>query len=200
MTDSAEALHKRPAIDRFRSRTCVVALVVVALSVVVIDQVAKAWAVRTMLPRMSPGGQGPIELIGSFLQLTYVENTGAAFGLGSGLTIVFSLIALGVVVAILRMAPRLGSLPWAIALGGLLGGAVGNLVDRLTREPGPGRGYVVDFIELPYWPVFNVADMLVVGSAILMVVLSIRGVDYRGKADDDSDDGANHQAVVPDSR
>jgi len=159
----------------------VIALIGVAVIVVIVDQIAKAWAVRTMLPRMSAGGDGPIEIIGNFLKLTYVENTGAAFGLGSGLTVVFSLIALGVVIAILRMAPRLGSLPWAIALGGLLGGAVGNLVDRLTREPGPGRGYVVDFIELPYWPVFNVADMFVVGSAILMVLLSIRGIDYRGQ-------------------
>jgi signal peptidase II len=150
------------------------------MGVVIVDQITKAWAVATMLPRMSPGGAGPIEVVGSILQLTYVENTGAAFGLGSGLTLLFSLIALGVVIAILRMAGRLGSLPWAIALGGLLGGAVGNLIDRLTREPGPGRGFVVDFIELPYWPVFNVADMCVVGSAILMVVLSVKGIDYRG--------------------
>lgn len=152
-----------------------------------------------MLPRMSAGGDGPIEIIGNVLKLTYVENTGAAFGLGSGLTVVFSLIALGVVIAILRMAPRLGSLPWAIALGGLLGGAVGNLVDRLTREPGPGRGYVVDFIELPYWPVFNVADMFVVGSAILMVVLSIRGIDYRGQANTEPASSEPEEPIEPSS-
>jgi signal peptidase II len=178
----------------------VIALIAVALSVVVIDQITKAWAVRTMLPRMSPGGDGPIEIIGNALKLTYVENTGAAFGLGSGLTVIFSLIALGVVIAILRMASKLGSLPWAIALGGLLGGAVGNLVDRLTREPGPGRGYVVDFIELPYWPVFNVADMFVVGSAILMVVLSVRGIDYRGRTAVEHGDSGMARTVVPESR
>ena len=200
MTDSADAPSDRPAAGRFRSRACVIALIGVALSVVVIDQITKAWAVRTMLPRMSPGGEGPIEIIGNVLKLTYVENTGAAFGLGSGLTVIFSLIALGVVIAILRMAPKLGSLPWAIALGGLLGGAVGNLVDRLTREPGPGRGYVVDFIELPYWPVFNVADMFVVGSAILMVVLSVRGIDYRGRTNVAHGDSGMPRTVVPESR
>lgn len=156
------------------------ALGAVAATVILIDHLTKAWAVETMQPRMVSGGAGPIEVIGSLLRFTYVENTGAAFGLGSGLTLIFSLIALGVVVAILRMAPRLGSVPWAIALGGLLGGAVGNLIDRLTREPGPGRGYVVDFIELPYWPVFNIADMFVVCSALLMVLLSLRGIGYQG--------------------
>lgn len=185
---------------RSRSRSCVIALIAVAAGVVIIDQLTKAWAVRTMLPRMSPGGDGPIEVIGAVLKLTYVENTGAAFGLGSGLTVVFSCIALAVVIAILRMAPKLGSLPWAIALGGLLGGALGNLVDRLTREPGPGRGYVVDFIELPYWPVFNVADMFVVGSAILMVVLSVRGVDYRGRATAHQVDDGTYQAIPTESR
>ncbi|MFM7147540.1 MAG: signal peptidase II [Actinomycetales bacterium] len=200
MTDSADAPSDRPATGRFRSRACVIALIAVALSVVVIDQITKAWAVRTMLPRMSPGGDGPVEIIGNALKLTYVENTGAAFGLGSGLTVIFSLIALGVVIAILRMASKLGSLPWAIALGGLLGGAVGNLVDRLTREPGPGRGYVVDFIELPYWPVFNVADMFVVGSAILMVVLSVRGIDYRGRTAVEHGDSGVARTVVPESR
>lgn len=199
MTVSANSPVERSASERSRSRTCVIALIGVAVIVVIVDQIAKAWAVRTMLPRMSAGGDGPIEIIGNVLKLTYVENTGAAFGLGSGLTVVFSLIALGVVIAILRMAPRLGSLPWAIALGGLLGGAVGNLVDRLTREPGPGRGYVVDFIELPYWPVFNVADMFVVGSAILMVVLSIRGIDYRGQANAEPASSEPDEPIEPSS-
>lgn len=200
MTDSAEPSGTPTADVRSRSRFCVIALIAVAAGVVLIDQLTKAWAVRSMLPRLSPGGDGPIEVLGAALKLTYVQNTGAAFGLGSGLTVVFSLIALAVVIAILRMAPKLGSLPWAIALGGLLGGAVGNLVDRLTREPGPGRGYVVDFIELPYWPVFNVADMFVVLSAILMVVLSMRGVDYRGRTTTDRVDDAARQTALPEAR
>ena len=129
---------------------------------------------------MSAGGEGPINLAGTWLRLIYVENTGAAFSLGTGFTWIFSLIAVIVIIVIIRAATRLGSIWWAVALGGLLGGATGNLIDRLTRAPGVGRGYVVDFIQLPYWPVFNVADMCVVCSAILMVALTLFGVTFKG--------------------
>lgn len=157
-----------------------IVVAIVAVSVIVLDQWTKNWAVTTMRPRMSAGGDGPIMLVGSWLQLIYTENTGAAFSLGTGVTWIFSLIAVIVVIVIIRTATRLGSMWWAVALGGLLGGAIGNLIDRLTRAPGVGRGYVVDFIQLPYWPVFNVADMCVVGSAILMVALTLFGVNYKG--------------------
>jgi len=146
----------------------------VALLVVVLDRLSKAWAIANLR------GKPPVEVFGEFLRLVYVENTGAAFSLGTGFTIIFTAIAVAVIVVIIRTASRLGSTGWAIALGGLLGGAVGNLIDRLTREPGIGRGYVVDFIQLPHWPVFNVADMAIVGSAILMVVLALRGVEVDG--------------------
>ncbi len=159
----------------------------VALGVIVIDQITKAIALATLQPRIA-AGEGPIEVIGSVLRLTFVENTGAGFGIGSNFTWVFALIAVIVAVVIIRTARRLGSVAWAIALGGLLGGAMGNLVDRVIRAPGfgeayagPGQGYVVDFIQLPYWPVFNVADMSIVGSAILMVILTIRGIPLTGR-------------------
>jgi signal peptidase II len=159
----------------------------VAVSVVVIDQVTKAWALAALQPRIS-SGQGPIEVVGTWFRLTFVENTGAGFGIGAGFTWVFAIIAVVVAIVIVRTATKLGSRAWAIALGGLLGGAVGNLIDRLTRPPGfgeeyagPGQGYVVDFLQLPNWPVFNVADMAIVGSAILMVVLTIRGVEMSGR-------------------
>lgn len=151
----------------------------VALGVIAIDQVTKALAVAELKPRIL-SGEGPIEILGPVLKLTYTENTGAAFGMGTGFTWIFALIAVIVAVVILRTATRIGSIAWAIALGGLLGGAVGNLIDRLTRPPGIGQGYVVDFLELPNWPVFNVADMSIVGSAILMVILTIRGVELSG--------------------
>ena len=86
-----------------------------------------------------------------------------------------------VAVVILRSSLRLGSVWWAVALGGLLGGPLGNLIDRLTREPGPGRGYVVDWIAFPKFAVFNVADSAIVCSAILMVALSVFGVEFSGK-------------------
>jgi signal peptidase II len=126
-------------------------------------------------------GEGPIVLLGGLIKLTYTENTGAAFSMGTGMTWVFTVIALIVTVVILRSSRRLGSLWWAVALGGLLGGALGNLVDRLTREPGFGRGYVVDWIAFPHFAVFNLADSAIVCSAILMVALSLFGVEFNGR-------------------
>ena len=98
--------------------------------------------------------------------------------MAQGLTIVFTCVALGVVVVILRVARRLQSGWWAVALGLVLGGALGNLLDRLLRSPGPGRGHVVDFLELPRWPVFNLADSAIVVAAVLMVGLTARGVPH----------------------
>ena len=95
------------------------------------------------------------------------------------MTVVFSLIAVGVIIAILRTARRLRSLPWAITLGLLLGGATGNLGDRLFRSPGLLRGYVVDWIELPHWPVFNLADSCIVCGGILAVLLAARGISWK---------------------
>jgi signal peptidase II len=138
-----------------------------------IDQITKLIAVATL------EGQPSIEVIGSILKFTFVRNPGAAFSLGSGYTIIFSLLAFVVVGVIIYTAPTLGSLGWAIALGGILGGSVGNLTDRLLREPGFLRGHVVDFLQLPNWPIFNVADMAVVGAAVLMVILTFRGVPLR---------------------
>jgi signal peptidase II len=149
----------------------------VALIVIVIDQVTKYLAVLRLRPRIE-SGEGPVPIIGQWFMLSYVENTGAAFSIGTGYTWIFTIIACVVVVVILRTSRKIGSVWWAVALGGLLGGATGNLIDRLTRPPGIGRGYVVDFLALPNFPVFNVADMAVVGSAGLMIGLSIFGVEY----------------------
>ena len=92
----------------------------------------------------------------------------------------FTLIACGVVVAILRTARNLRSLPWAVCLGLLLGGALGNLADRLVRAPAPLKGHVVDWIQLPHWPVFNLADSAIVCGGILIVLLSFKGLDPDG--------------------
>jgi signal peptidase II len=143
----------------------------VAACVVVVDQITKAIAVATL------EGQPSIEVLGSWLQLTFVRNPGAAFSIAGNYTIINSAIAIAVSLFIVRTARTLTSTWWAVVLGGILGGALGNLVDRILRDPAPFRGYVVDFLELPNWPVFNVADMALVGSAILAVLLSLRGVD-----------------------
>ncbi len=153
---------------------------IMTVAVLILDQVSKALAVAYLEPRID-AGEGPVQVIGTLVQFTFTRNPGAAFSLGTGYTWIFSIIALAVAAVILRTARRLDSLGWAIALGGLLGGALGNLIDRLVRAPGPGRGHVVDFIMIPRdFPIFNVADMCVVGSAILMVLLSMRGIEYDG--------------------
>jgi signal peptidase II len=143
----------------------------VASGVVLVDQVTKILAVAML------EGEPSVPVLGEWLQLTFVRNPGAAFSLAGNYTVVISAIALVVSFFIVRTARTLTSTWWAVVLGGILGGAVGNLLDRIFRDPGAFRGYVVDFLELPNWPVFNVADMALVGSAVLAVILSLRGVE-----------------------
>lgn len=154
-------------------------VLLVAAGVVLLDQLTKWWAQQVLAPRLA-AGDGPIDVLGPLLRFTYAENTGAAFSIGTGFTWIFTAIAAVVVVIVIRVSSQLTSRAWAFALGGLLGGALGNLVDRIFRAPGPGRGFVVDFIALPNFPVFNVADMAIFFSAIGMVVLSWRGVPLKG--------------------
>lgn len=146
----------------------------VAGGVIVLDQFTKWLAVMYL------EGQPSVEVIGPALKFTFVRNPGAAFSLGGGYTIIFSILAAVVAVVIVVTARTLTSIAWAIALGGLLGGAMGNLLDRMLREPGFLRGHVVDFIQLPYFAIFNVADIAVCCSAALIVILTIRGVPLRG--------------------
>jgi signal peptidase II len=137
-----------------------------------VDQVTKLWAVATL------EGQPDREIVGELLRFSFVRNPGAAFGLGGGATIVFSLVAVVVAVVLFRMSTKLASMWWAVALGLMLGGALGNLIDRIFREPAPLQGHVVDFLRLPNWPVFNVADMSLVAAAIMIVALSLLNVPY----------------------
>lgn len=184
MADPAELTETASGTDEvdpaLRRRSLLV-LSLVAVSVVVVDVVTKTWIVNSV--RL----EGDISLLGGFLTITYTENTGAAFSMGTGFTWVFTIIAVVVAIVILRSSRRLGSLLWAVGLGGLLGGLLGNLIDRLTRPPAFGadylfgRGYVVDWIQLPNFAVFNIADSAIVCSAILMVALSLFGVEFSGR-------------------
>ena len=122
----------------------------------------------------------PVSVIPHVLTLTLTRNAGAAFSIGTGATLLFSAVAIAVVVVIARTARSLASRGWAVALGLLLGGALGNLVDRIFRAPGPFRGHVVDWIELPHWPVFNLADAAIVTGGLLAVVLVTRGIELDG--------------------
>jgi signal peptidase II len=143
--------------------------------VLALDIASKAIVVATL----TKGRQ--IRLLGGVLTLLESRNPGAAFSLGGpSETIVFSAIAVGVVIFIIRAARRIYSLPWAVALGLLLGGACGNLADRIFRSPGPFRGWVVDWIELPHWPVFNLADSAITCGGVLMVLLAVFGRGIEG--------------------
>ncbi|MDI3422429.1 signal peptidase II [Streptomyces luteolus] len=122
----------------------------------------------------------PIELIGDWLKLQAIRNAGAAFGIGEAFTVIFTIIAATVIVVIARLARKLYSVPWAIALGLLLGGALGNLTDRIFRAPGVFEGAVVDFIAPKGFAVFNLADSAIVCGGILIVILSFRGLDPDG--------------------
>lgn len=147
-------------------------LFVVAGVVLALDIVSKVLAVHLLTP-----GQ-PVSIIGDTVTWTLVRNSGAAFSMATGYTWVLTLVATGVVIGIVWMGRRLVSPWWALGLGMILGGALGNLMDRFFRSPGPLRGHVVDFLSIGWWPVFNVADPAVVGGAILLVVLSLFGFDF----------------------
>jgi signal peptidase II len=134
----------------------------IAAAVVVADQLTKAWALSAL-------ADGPIHVVGT-LRLALVHNTAAAFGLGGALVPLLALGALGVVVYLVVSGAAAARLPAAIAMGLLLGGAVGNLADRILRHPGRLRGAVVDFIDLQFWPVFNVADMGITCGCMMLLV------------------------------
>ncbi|MGC4955275.1 signal peptidase II [Actinomadura citrea] len=171
-------------------------LVAVALAALAADIVSKIIVVSTLQDR------APVRLLGGLLTLRETRNSGAAFSIGTGYTIVFTLIACGVVVAILRTARNLRSAPWAVCLGLLLGGAVGNLIDRLLRAPAPLKGHVVDWIQLPHWPVFNLADSAIVCGGVLAVLLAARGLQVDGtrlKDDAPGTDGAPNAGESPEA-
>ena len=159
-------------------------LLAIAGVVLVLDIVTKVLAVRLLTPSQ------PVSIIGDTVTWTLVRNSGAAFSMATGYTWVLTLVATGVVLGIIWMGRRLVSPWWALGLGMILGGAMGNLVDRFFRSPGPLRGHVVDFLSIGWWPVFNVADPSVVGGAILLVALSLFGFDFdtvgRRQPDDES--------------
>ena len=149
-------------------------LAIVAVLVLAADLVSKSLVVAHL------EGRAPIRLLGGALLLNVGRNPGAAFSFAEGATVLFTLVAVAVAVVIVRTARRLGSTGWAVSLGLLLGGAVGNLVDRLFRSPGIGRGAVVDFLDFRVWPVFNLADSAIVVGGLLAVLLSLRGVEMDG--------------------
>ena len=160
-----------------RRRGLLITLVALTVVVLVLDQLSKAWALENLTDGVRR------VLVGDLLGLQLVFNSGAALSIGTGMTWLLTIIAVAVIVVIVRASRRLGSTAWAVALGLLLGGALGNLIDRLVREPGFARGHVVDFIAYAHVFVGNVADIAIVAAAILIVILATLGVHIDGTRD-----------------
>jgi signal peptidase II len=153
----------------------IVSLASVALLVFAADQLTKFLVVSNL----TPGERN--QVVGEALQFVFVKNSGAAFSLASGSTWIFSIAASAVTIFIIVFSHRIKSLAWAVLFGMLLGGTLGNLIDRLFREPSFGLGHVVDFIQVWGFPaIFNVADIFIVSSMGLFIILSVRGVRLDG--------------------
>jgi signal peptidase II len=140
----------------------------------VFDQLTKLWVTSTMVE----GERIPV--LPPLLHWYYIRNSGAAFSIGENVTWIFTIIMAVVSIVILLQLRKLGSAWWALALGLLLGGALGNLTDRLFREPSFAMGHVVDFIQLPNFAIFNIADSAVVSSVVIICLLTLRGISLDG--------------------
>jgi signal peptidase II len=156
------------------TRAAIAVLALTAVVAVVLDQVVKALSTHHLTE-----GE-PVRILGGLIYLSLLRNAGAAFSFGTGATWVFPVITLAVIGWIVWMGRRLRSVPWAIALGLVLGGALGNLIDRLFRAPGPFQGHVVDMLSLfaPYgkgFAVFNIADSCLTCGVVLAVLLELAG-------------------------
>ncbi|WP_408641771.1 signal peptidase II [Saccharopolyspora oryzae] len=169
--ETGEKPRKSPKLLALLFGVAVVALGLDALTkIIVVDQLE---------------GEPPVEVFGGLLYLDVLRNPGAAFSLATGMTWLLALLAIAVVGVIIWLAPKLRSPGWAVGLGLVLGGACGNLADRIFRAPGPLQGHVVDFLSVlapggAVWPVFNIADSCIVVGGVLVVLLSLLGRDYDG--------------------
>ncbi|MEU0304331.1 signal peptidase II [Streptomyces sp. NPDC006175] len=157
-----------------RGKKKILVLLGVAVLAYLLDLISKMIVVAKL------EHEEPIEIFGDWLKFDAIRNAGAAFGIGEAFTVIFTAIAAVVIIVIVRLARKLHSLPWAIALGLLLGGALGNLTDRIFRAPGVFKGAVVDFIAPAHFAVFNLADSAIVCGGILIVILSFKGLDPDG--------------------
>ncbi len=172
----------RPAVNSEAGSAIVVAkplrtrmLVGIAFVVLAFDLLTKIAVVHWIQPGR------PVEIIGDVVTLRLVRNAGAAFSMATGMTWLLTIVAVCVVIGVIRIGRTLRSPLWALGLGLVLGGALGNLIDRFFRAPGPLQGHVVDFVSVGWWPVFNVADSSIVCGAILLVVLSLFGFEPNGE-------------------
>ena len=153
--------------------------VAVALAAYVLDVGTKVLAVARL------SGQPDQPLVGDLLVLHLIRNPGAAFSTGTEFTVALTSVAIVAVLVVLYLSRRIGTVLWAVALGLLLAGVAGNLTDRLLRSPGVMRGHVIDFLMLPHWPIFNVADVCINLAAGLILIQAFRGIRIDGRRTDE---------------
>jgi signal peptidase II len=170
-TDHDPASQARPPGARARSLSLFAAVAALGYA---LDLGSKTWAVARLT------GESPVRVVGDVLTLYLARNPGAAFSTGTSYTVLLSFVAIAAACAVLWVARRLASIGWAVALGFLLAGILGNLTDRVFRAPGFLHGHVVDFLRLPHWPIFNVADMCINVAAALIIIQAVRGVTVGG--------------------
>ncbi len=170
-----------------------VVVAVLAATTLALDQVTKYLVVSTL-----PLGE-QVKVLGDLLILQFVKNPGAAFSLAAGSTWIFSILATVVTVAIIVLARRIRSRGWAVVFGLLLGGVLGNLTDRLFREPSFGLGHVIDFISTPWMipAIYNIADICIVVSMGLFIILTVRGINLDGTRTPSSKDTRQSEAGDP---
>jgi signal peptidase II len=172
LSDATDSHPPRPQ----RSRARLAALFAgTALAAYALDLGSKLLAVARLSDRPD------VPVLGDLLVLHLTRNPGAAFSTGTEYTVVLSCVAIAAVLVVLYLSRRVGTVSWAVALGLLLAGVAGNLTDRLFRAPGPMRGHVIDFLMLPNWPVFNVADMCIDTAAALILIQAFRGIRIDGR-------------------
>ena len=173
--------------------TALLILVGGALAVYGLDQLSKFLVVSNL----TEGEVVPV--LGNVLQWQFVRNPGAAFSLASGMTWIFTILAAGVITFIIWFSRRIRSVAWALVFGLLLGGVLGNLTDRLLREPSFGLGHVIDFISTPWLipAIYNVADIAIVSSMVLFMILTIRGVGLDGTREPKRSDVVAENAPAP---
>jgi signal peptidase II len=148
-----------------RSRTRLAAGIVIAI--IALDVLTKAWAAREL-------ADGPVEIFGDSVSFRLARNTGGAFSVFQAFTPLLAIVAAVVTYFLIRTLRRTRDTLLVVALSLVLGGAIGNLIDRVFRSPGFLRGAVVDFVHVGDWPTFNVADSAITIGAVLIVVWSIR--------------------------
>ncbi|WP_299057647.1 signal peptidase II [uncultured Nocardioides sp.] len=195
-TDEADSTDPRPS---RRRAPYLVLLALVASTAYALDVATKILAVERLEPSSN------VELVGPWLTLTLVRNPGAAFSTGTEFTAVLSVIAITAALVVLWVARRVASRWWAVGLGLLLAGVLGNLTDRMLRAPGPFHGEVIDFLRLPNWPVFNIADICINVAAGVIILQAFRGVrvdgtreaDHAPSEKDPADDTADDTAGDP---